>query len=46
MSGNAKIGGPFTKTPNPAWLKVRSDMFDAVKAKRDEEQKVRQLIDI
>jgi hypothetical protein len=37
MSGNVKIGGPFTKTPNPAWLKERDAIYAAVKERRVKE---------
>ncbi|GMI05944.1 hypothetical protein TrLO_g5627 [Triparma laevis f. longispina] len=47
-ASSKKIGGPFTKTKNPAWLKERSSIFDEVKKLRDaeNESKPRQPITV
>ncbi|GMH54615.1 hypothetical protein TrRE_jg125, partial [Triparma retinervis] len=37
MSGNVKIGGDFTKTPNPQWLKDRDEVYKKVKERRTKE---------
>ena len=37
MSGNVKIGGDFTKTPNPQWLKDRDEVYKKVKERRAKE---------
>lgn len=42
------IGGDsFVKREaNPGWIKVRGDVYDAIKAKRDEELSAKKLVDI